>query len=153
MKIDRMNCSEKEIAPSNALTGDEIQLVQETWSRVENSIEMAIDFYNRLFYLYPFLRPMFKENIQLQARKFSAHVSLVIGNIKDRNTLQPMFEEMRNLHLNHNVKTRHYNYVQEALFYALKNHLVKEWDEHTESAWIKFYNIMASQMAASRHNK
>jgi hemoglobin-like flavoprotein len=76
------------------LTAEQVEAVQNTWKQVEGSIELAIDFYNKLFYLYPSLRPLFKEDIRMQARKFTAHLSYLIKHVKNWETINSDVEEL-----------------------------------------------------------
>ncbi len=133
------------------LTPEEIEILRKTWCTVGKSVEMAIDFYNRLFYLYPALRPLFKEAIRLQARKFTAHISYLIKNIDNWNIIQVDIEELGKRHVTYEVKPQHYDFVKEALFYSMKIHLNQDWNEDVESAWIKFYKMVADQMMQFHH--
>lgn len=135
------------------LTREEIALITETWSMVGDSVEMAIDLYNRLFYLYPAIRPLFKENIQLQARKFTAHIGYVITHLNDWNRIQPDITELGHRHAGYEVKAPHYEYVGEALIFALQRHLKDKWNEDVELAWVKFYKVVATLMMGSHHHR
>jgi hemoglobin-like flavoprotein len=136
---------------NNKLTSTEMESIRKTWTTVGNSIEMAIDFYNRLFYLYPSLRPMFKEDIRLQARKFTAHIFYLIKNMDNWSAIHSDIKELGKRHDTYEVKSQHYDFVKEALFYAMKTHLRGEWNESAESAWIKFYGMVAEEMMNFHH--
>jgi hemoglobin-like flavoprotein len=135
------------------LTAEQVEAVQNTWKQVEGSIELAIDFYNKLFYLYPSLRPLFKEDIRMQARKFTAHLSYLIKHVKNWETINSDVEELGKRHVAYQVKAQHYDHVGEALFYALQLHLKTKWDAQVEAAWGKFYKIVADKMMGSYHHK
>ena len=144
---------EKESIEHESLTPMEIEFIKRTWGKVGNSVEMAIDFYNRLFYLYPALRPLFKEDIRLQSRKFTAHLSYLIKNIQDWNNIQADIEELGKRHASYEVRSQHYNFVKESLFYSLKTHLSNDWTESTEIAWNKFYKLVADRMMSFHHQQ
>ena len=145
--------NDQKAAVNEMLTLREVENVQKTWEMVGDSVEMAIDFYNRLFYRYPGLRPLFKEDIRMQARKFTAHLSYLIKNLYDWKRIQLDIEELGKRHVSYEVKEEDYTYVQEALIYALKNHLKDEWDENTAQAWIKLYRMIAELMKSASKNQ
>ena len=136
---------------NNKLTQHEVEIIKRTWGKVGDSVEVAIDFYNRLFYLSPVIRPMFKENIRLQARKFTTQISVLVEKISLRDAGSPEMNAFGKLHRATLVRPDHYGVVKEALFYTLKSHLKEEWNDCVEMAWIKFYKIIAATMMSSSH--
>ncbi len=142
----------EEMVDDKKLTPEEIAVITETWLMVGDSVEMAIDLYNRLFYLHPSIRPLFKENIQLQARKFTAHIGYVVTHLNEWSRIQPDINELGQRHTGYEVKTAHYEYVGDALIFALQRHLKGKWNEQVELAWIKFYRLVANQMMGSHHH-
>jgi hemoglobin-like flavoprotein len=135
------------------LSEAEMEFIRKTWGTVGNSIEMAIDFYNRLFYLYPELRPLFKEDIRLQARKFTAHMFYLVKNVDNWASIQNDIQDLGRRHHSYEVKSQHYDFVREALFFAMKEHLREGWNTAVEVAWVKFYAMVASRMMQFHHTK
>lgn len=134
------------------LTQEEITLIQHSWATVSYSADMVIDFYNLLFEVYPRLRPLFKEDTRLQARKFTAHISYLISHINDWDRLQSDLAELGKRHVHYEVKAEYFDYVREALFPTMKRHMGGEWNEATEAAWMKFYQMVADRMTGVAHH-
>ena len=60
----------------------QIQLVKETWSFVIVKSDQAGElFYSRLFEVAPGVRPLFKEDISLQAKKLMSMVTYVVTKL------------------------------------------------------------------------
>jgi hemoglobin-like flavoprotein len=136
---------------NDLLNFSDVEIIQSSWMQVEGSIELAIDFYNKLFYLYPSIRPLFKEDIRTQARKFTAHLSFLVKNINSWSYLHKDVEDLGKRHVQYEVKTSHYEQVRLALFHALKIHLKNSWTPETELAWTKFYMMVADKMKEAHH--
>lgn len=144
-----MKCMIKAITKteSDPLTVEEKQLIQSSWTQLGHSADMITDFYNQLFNLYPRLRPLFKEDIRLQSRKFTAHISYLISHIHDWKRLEGDLDELGKRHINYEVKPEYFDYVKEALFPAMKKHMgEEEWNESIEQAWTKFYRLVTTRM-------
>jgi hemoglobin-like flavoprotein len=152
-KLFKFMMTENTMTEKEQLTEEQMEAVQNSWKQVEGSIELAIDFYNRLFYLYPALRPLFKEDIRTQARKFTAHLSYLIKHVRNWDAINTDVQELGKRHVTYQVKPLHYEHVGEALFYALRFHLKTKWDAPVEEAWQKFYRIVADKMMGSPHHK
>ncbi len=139
------------ICENEGLTSMDVELVQNTWRKIEGSTEFAIDFYNKLFYLYPALRPLFKENIQMQARKVTAHFAYVINNIKNWEQVKPEIIALGRRHVKYEVQPEHYSHVADALFFALKAHLKEDWNSQVQIAWLKFYTTVTDEMLRAHY--
>ena len=127
---------------------DRIQLVRQSWSRVEESFDrMALLFYQRLFELDPDLRPLFAlVEIESQAHKFTLMIREIVRLLEDPDGLVETLAASGRRHRGYGVRERDYQTVGEAFLWALKETLGSELDDETRGAWAEAYTRMASLM-------
>jgi hemoglobin-like flavoprotein len=135
------------------LTPKEIVLLKRTCTLINDTIELASDFYNRLFYLYPMLRPLFKENIHNQASRLTPFLFDSMHDVSNWDDVERGIEEFRQRYLFIDPSPLLYGCAGEALFFVLKNHLQGVWNAEVELTWSRFYSIVIKKMNTSGNNR
>jgi hemoglobin-like flavoprotein len=130
-----------------AMTGEEITLVQTTFSKVLHISDTAADlFYNRLFELDPSTRPLFPADITEQKKKLMNTLKTVVFSLRQLDTIVPAIRDLGQRHARYKVEDRHYETVGAALLWALEQGLGKDWTSEVKSAWISAYTLVAQTM-------
>lgn len=130
------------------MTPMQIQLVQDSWQRVQTSPnEVAQLFYSRLFELNPELRSMFRTDMQEQQRKFIQMVSLVVDGLEQPDQLAPMLYELGRRHMDpYRVQPQNYDSLGAALLWTLGQRLGDGFTAEVRQAWSETYRGMAHAM-------
>jgi hemoglobin-like flavoprotein len=129
------------------MTGEEITLVQTTFSKVLHISDTAADlFYNRLFELDPSTRPLFPADITEQKKKLMSTLKTVVFSLRQLDTIVPAIRDLGQRHARYKVEDRHYETVGAALLWALEQGLGKDWTSEVKSAWISAYTLVAQTM-------
>ena len=126
----------------------QIALVQSSWKQVLEIPEgvAAKLFYERLFYLDPSLKSMFRGDMVEQGRKLISMIGVAVNGLSRIETLVPVVEALGRRHAGYGVRDRHYLTVAEALLWTLEQGLGKDFTAETKQAWIEAYGVLASTM-------
>jgi len=137
----------------------QIRLVQRSFAFIEpRSDEIGRSFYHKLFELAPEVRPMFKNDINLQQRKlmsfFSEYVKLQMRSMltlpvtasHDPEVSIPGIIGLAQRHAAYGAKPEHFVVVKEALFWSFEQHLGDALDAETKMAWSAAYDMIAESM-------
>jgi hemoglobin-like flavoprotein len=133
------------------LTQREIRLVQDDWAQVEQIADLAATlFYDRLFFLDPSVRGLFKEDMAEQKAKLVKMIGAAVYGLSNPDVLMPVVEVLGKRHVRFGVKNEDYATVGAALLWTLKHGLGAEaFDSEHEAAWIKAYGVLAERMKAA----
>lgn len=130
-----------------AITPRQIQLIQQSFAKVEPISDKAAEiFYNKLFEYEPSVRPMFKSNMQNQGRKLMSTLKVAVKALDDLDGLVPVLQKMAVKHVEYGVRAEHYTPVGNALLYALKVGLGEDWTPELRQAWVEVYRLIAKTM-------
>ncbi|MEO6286004.1 MAG: globin domain-containing protein [Dyadobacter sp.] len=132
------------------MTQQQVRLVKHTWKllREVNPILLGDVFYGRLFFMYPFLRPLFKGPMDAQYRKFFDMLSLIVARIDLPDTLGQEIAALAQSHKGYGVQPSHYEDVKAALLWTLEVGLGNDWNDEVGKAWEACYNGLAHLMLA-----
>jgi nitric oxide dioxygenase len=98
------------------MTPNHIRPLQASFERIALlDVKAAHIFYNRLFQIAPELRPMFKQDINSQARKFIDTLALIIGQLRYSEMLHSTLKSLGERHAGYGVQPDHYDQVGKAL--------------------------------------
>lgn len=129
------------------MTPQQIHLIQTSWAQVAPIQDAATDlFYQRLFFLDPSLRPMFKGDLQEQKFKLAAMFGAIVNNLTRIEILVPEAEALARRHVAYGVLASHYDIAGEALLWALGQGLGSAFTEETRTAWSEVYATLAQLM-------
>ena len=104
------------------------------------------EFYRRLFELAPEVRPLFKPEMDLQAKKFSDMFAWVIAHLDHP---EELCREMRELGARHNgygVKIDQYAPLGSALIWMFQHTLGDRFTTEMEEAWLEFYAFLTLEL-------
>jgi nitric oxide dioxygenase len=129
------------------MTGDQIELVQESFARVLPAATAAAHtFYDRLFTLAPETRAMFRGDIDDQGRKLFLTLAAVVDALDQLDQVVPVARALAIRHVGYGVGERHYPIVGVALIETLRDSLGPRFDSATEAAWTSAYSILSCVM-------
>src|SRR5579871_4400502 len=118
------------------MTPAQKELVRSSFQRIaEISGPIAMLFYGRLFQMDPGLRPMFKQDIEVQGRKLMDMLTILTTNLDHFEDLVPLLNALGQRHAGYGVRPEHYQAVTTSLIWALGTAL--DWGFYPElrAAW------------------
>ena len=129
------------------MTPEQLQMIRLTFIQMMGrKMEAGRLFYDRLFSIAPDTRPMFRGDMDVQARKLMDTLALAIGSFRDMSSLTPILETMAVRHVGYGVRDEHYERVGEALLWTLGQILGPAFTPHVRAAWTTLYNTIADVM-------
>ena len=129
------------------MTPEKIQLITDSWSKVEPiSQQAATIFYNTLFEMDPSLRHLFKGDMADQGNKLMTMIGAAVKLLGNLDKLVPILEQMAIRHAGYNVKEQHYDTVGAALLETLSQGLGADFTPDVKTAWTEVYDLISSTM-------
>jgi hemoglobin-like flavoprotein len=129
------------------MTPEDIHLLRKSFDHVERQSHVAaLVFYQRLFELDPALRPLFKTNIEDQARKLMEMLGLALSLAEQPGKLEAVLMASGARHSGYGVREEHYATVGRAMLDMLAEVLGKNFAGATRQAWVDFYTYIAETM-------
>ena len=129
------------------MTPRQIQLVQESWAKVEPIADTAARmFYRRLFEIAPEVRPMFTTSISEQGDKLMKTIAVAVNGLKKLDTILPVVEDLGRRHNDYGTQPEHYDTVAEALLWTLEQGLGDDFTPEVREAWAETYTTLATVM-------
>ena len=124
-------------------------LIRTSFSEVQRSGNVAaLVFYQRLFALDPSLRPMFRGDIEVQARKLMDMLGVLIMMLARPEQLEAELRAMGARHRGYGVEDAHYDTVGRALLEMLAEIIGKRWVPEVQAAWAGLYRTVETAMKA-----
>ena len=122
-------------------------LIRKSFATVEaHGSIAALIFYRRLFELDPELRPLFKGDIEVQAKKLTDMLGSLISLLEQGGALEAELEAMGARHAGYGVQDSHYATVGEALLTMVEEVLGDDYTAETEEAWTILYQAVEMLM-------
>jgi hemoglobin-like flavoprotein len=103
-------------------------------------------FYGRLFQVDPSLRPMFKQDIEVQGRKLMDMLSALMSHIDSIEDMIPLLKALGQRHVGYGVRPEHYPLVANSLIWAIAMALDEEFDPELRNAWKTLIELVAGVM-------
>ena len=129
------------------MTPNQIDLVQGSWRRVLPVAETAaLMFYDRLFFLDPSLRALFRGDMTEQRRKVMAMITFAVNGLTRLEQLVPMVQDLGRRHAAYGVRPEHYYTVGAALLWTLQQGLGDFFTPAVREAWTAAYGVLANTM-------
>jgi hemoglobin-like flavoprotein len=130
-----------------SITPRQVQLIQESFTKVEPIAEQAAEiFYNKLFEYDPKLRPLFKSDLKDQGRKLMTTLKVAVNGLNDLEKLVVVLQQLAERHVGYGVKPEDYTPVGNALLFTLKTGLGPDWNPELRQAWVDVFRLMATVM-------
>jgi hemoglobin-like flavoprotein len=132
---------------SEAMTPDQVRLVQESFAKVAPIADQAaVMFYDRLFEIAPQVRAMFPKDMADQQRKLMATLAIVVNGLSNLESILPAASSLATRHVAYGARPEHYPVVGEALLWTLEQGLGKEWTEEVAGAWAAAFATLSDFM-------
>lgn len=129
------------------MSPDQTKLIRSSFARVLYQKDAAGRlFYDRLFAIAPDLRPLFKMDIDEQARKLMDTLAVAVSALRDLPALTKALQDLGHRHRTYGVGPHHYAKVGEALLWTLEKGLGSAFDAPTRAAWTELYGVIAVTM-------
>jgi len=122
-----------------------VELLESSFKLVAPNAEALADhFYGRLFRLHPELRSMFPEALDEQKKKLIASLAMVVGSLRNPDTLVAAVRALGLRHIDYGVKREQYPVVGENLLASLEAVAGDAWNDELAAAWTDAYNAIQS---------
>jgi len=129
------------------MTPTEIQLVKRTFEMVTPLADtFALIFYDRLFYLAPQVRPLFRVEMSLQREKLIEMLALIVHGLDQPELFVEEVKQMGLRHASYRVEPEHYPILIEAIIWSLNESLGEMVTEEMFAAWEKTLTIVSDIM-------
>jgi hemoglobin-like flavoprotein len=129
------------------MTPNQIDLVQRSWAQVAPMGEAAIlMFYERLFFMDPSLRILFRGDMTKQSRKVLAMLSFTVDALRRPADIMPLVQSMGRRHTGYGVREEHYDTVGAALLWTLEQGLGRAFTPAVREAWTAAFGVLAGTM-------
>ena len=114
----------------------QIRLVRDSFFEIaEVSGPVAVLFYGRLFELAPEVRPLFRQDTEVQGRKLMDMITTLVAHLDRLDELDPMLRALGQRHAGYGVLPEHYTTVSTALLWALGQALDEAFSPEVKAAW------------------
>jgi len=118
------------------MSRQQIRLVRDSYAEIAQvSGPVALLFYGRLFELAPEVRPMFKQDTEVQGRKLMDMISTLVDHLDRFEELDPVLRALGQRHAGYGVRPDHYATVSGALIWALGQALDNGFSPELKAAW------------------
>jgi hemoglobin-like flavoprotein len=92
------------------------------------------------------VRPLFRQDLDEQKRKFIATLAVIVGSLDDSSKLIALTDGLARQHGGFGVRPAHYSVVGEALLWSLARGLGENWTPGVAASWRKAYGIISTFM-------
>jgi nitric oxide dioxygenase len=96
-------------------------------------------FYEKLFELFPEIKPLFKHSVDKQGKMLTSMISLLLNSFYDKSLIKTI-KEMLIRHMGYGIKLYNFYIGGEILIYTLRTILNDEFTEKCNLAWCKVYS-------------
>lgn len=129
------------------MTPQQIHTIRKSFAELSRHDQVAgLVFYRRLFELDPALRPLFKDDIEVQSKKLIDMLGILIAMLEQPLGLEMELRAMGARHLGYGVKDAHYAVVGQALLDMLSETLDGKFTPEIRTAWTALYRAVESLM-------
>lgn len=131
------------------MTPEQKALVRDSWARILPIQETAAKlFYDRLFEVYPEVKPYFKGDMTGQGRKLMAMLNTAVNGLDNLAPLIKPLQQSGARHAGYGVKDEDYDKVADAFLWTLEQGLGDACSDDVRDAWIAAFTIVADTMKA-----
>ena len=133
------------------MTPEQISLVQNSFKKVAPIAGPAADiFYDKLFEIAPQVRSLFPDDMSDQKKKLMQMIGVAVNGLTNLDAILPAVQDLGRRHNDYDVTPEHYDYVGEALIFALGKGLGDDFTDEVKAAWVETYTTLASVMIAAQ---
>ncbi|MCH8064094.1 MAG: hypothetical protein IH861_16510 [Chloroflexi bacterium] len=126
------------------------ELLEQSFAKLAPRGEEFVEsFYDRLFDMYPEMKPMFaKTDMKKQRKKFLESMVLVVNNLRNPDVLGPALANLGERHKELGAEEAHYAMVGDALLGTFEEYFEDDWTPELKSAWSDAYDAVVAGMTA-----
>ncbi|XP_048582222.1 neuroglobin [Nematostella vectensis] len=136
------------------LTERQIQLIQDSWTLVENQKQEAgIKLFTRLFKIAPYIRDLFPFGYDPASPGLKTHalgvmdtVEVAVRGLDDQESLALKLVELGQFHKRFGLTNQEFEHVGSALLWTLETSLGDKFTADTKQAWTDAYTIIQGAM-------
>ena len=134
------------------MTPEQKFLVRESWAKIVPIKETAAKlFYDRLFEVYPEVKPHFNGDMAEQGTKLMVMLNTAVMGLDNIAALVTPLKAMGARHQEYGVADEDYDKVGEALLWTLEKGLGDAFTGEVKDAWAEVYTVVADTMKAGTH--
>jgi hemoglobin-like flavoprotein len=131
------------------MTSKQKSLIRETFPAIREVSGPLVElFYGRLFQIAPAVRPMFRNDIGIQARKFSDMLEALVEGLEDFDQQRPALRAMGLRHVAYGVVPAHYDTLASAFLWTLGHMLSPGFSPDVKGAWAALIEEVSGAMKA-----
>ncbi len=132
------------------MTERQLLIIKSSWSAVmQQPQEAGESFYQKLFEIDPSLQALFKNDPELQTRKFISMMTVFVSKLQYTEELADVLDALAKRHVGYGVQVSHYQIVGKALMAMLALQLEALWNQETQQAWELMYQTVADSMISA----
>ena len=129
------------------MNATQTHLVRKSFAAVERQADVAaLVFYRRLFELDPNLRPLFKSDIQEQAKKLMEMLAVALNLLERPAELAGELEDLGAKHVGYGTRPEHYDTVRQALVDMFSEVMGDGFTLEMRQAWGELYDFIEAAM-------
>ena len=131
-----------------------IKLLETSFAKIKpDAIAFSASFYNRLFFLHPELKILFKGiDRTAQEKKLVTSLAVIIENLYNPEQLTMALKSLGAYHREVGTIPEHYPFIGQALVETFAEYLGNEWNAETQTAWLEAYNLISEIMLEGAKN-
>ena len=131
------------------MTSEQKRLIRESYPNIREVAGPLVQlFYGRLFQTAPSLRTMFRNDIGIQARKFSDMLDVLVEGLEDFDRQQAILRAMGLRHVAYGVVPEHYDVLSSAFLWALGHMMYPDFPPRLKDAWAALIQEVGDAMKA-----
>ncbi len=131
------------------MTPEQTRLIRESYPNIREVAGPLMQlFYGRLFQIAPSVRPMFRNDIGIQARKFSDMLDTLVEGLDDFDQQRPALRAMGLRHVAYGVVPGHYDILSAAFLWALGHMMYPDFSPRLKDAWAGLIQEVSDTMKA-----
>ena len=129
------------------MNATQTHLVRKSFAAVERQADVAaLVFYRRLFELAPGLRPLFRSDIQEQAKKLMEMLAVALNLLDRPAELAGELEDLGARHAGYGTRPEHYAIVKQALVDMFDEVMGGGFTPEMRQAWGELYDFIEAAM-------
>lgn len=129
------------------MNATQTHLARKSFAVVERQADVAaLVFYRRLFELAPGLRPLFKSDIQEQAKKLMEMLAVALNLLDRPAELAGELEDLGARHAGYGTRPEHYAIVKRALVDMFEEVMGSGFTPEMRQAWGELYDFIEAAM-------
>ncbi len=112
---------------------------------------VAKAFYDRMFRVYPQVKPLFKNTEPAnQRKKLMASLGAIVNLADDPGELSPLLEQLGRSHAAYQVEPQHYPFVAASLMATLAEAFGEAWTPAAADTWSTALGVVSEAMIAAQ---